>query len=324
MSNQEGVLTGDDEDVVDTSDDKTKNQAPPAPEVDVIEEDTKDERLDVTGQAEEDDDERHDRKRETAKERRERAKLAKERDRRELEFQRMLIKDLEGKLESVSKQTITAQALTLKQQLDAAREEETRFAAISAQAQQANNVTDAFTAERVRDDASRRAAQLESQLQHLARQHAAPKQQVPAFIPYAKAFMEGKPWYDSSGRNEDSAIVNAIDKVLANEPGMDPRQQEYWAELERRVAKKLPHRFAKNNTQDAEVDVDDEPEDDKKRRGPPVGGGRSTAATSPTQIRLSPERVKMLKEANLWDDPVMRKRMALRYAEFDRNNSARR
>lgn len=321
MSANADVLTEDD-DVVDVTDDK---KAPTPVETEVVVDD-KDDRLEVSGAADEEDDERGERKRETAKERRERAKLAKERDRRELEFQRTLIRQLETKLAQVDKQTITAQALTLKQQLDAAREEEQRFEQISLQAQQANNVTDAFAANRVREDANRRAAQLETQLQGLARQHAAPPQQVPEFVPYAKSFMEGKPWYDSRGGNEDSAIVNAIDKVLANESGQDPRTPAYWAELERRVAKRLPHRFTKNNVQADDVDNDDEPETTTQRRGPPVGGGRSSGAPAvgPNQIRLSPERVQALKDSNLWDDPVMRKRMAIKYAEFDRNNSARR
>ena len=320
MSENADVLHEDD-DVVDVTDDK---KVPVTPETEVVE-DTKDERLEVSGAADEQDDERDDRKRETAKERRDRAKLAKERDRRELEFQRTLIRDLENKLAAVSKQTITAQALTIQQQLAAAREEEQRFEAISLQAQQANNVTDAFAAQRVREDASRRANQLEAQLQGLARQHAAPQQVTPEFVPYAKAFTETKPWYDLKGGNEDSAIVNAIDKVLANDRNFDPRTPAYWQELEKRVAKRLPHRFAKNNAQAEDVDLDDEPEQTTQRRGPPVGGGRSSPSpVGPNQIRLSPERVKMLKEANLWEDPVMRKRMAIRYAEFDRNNSARR
>lgn len=317
------VLHEDDDAVVDVSDDKQKTQQQQDTEVVV---DQKDERLEVSGAAEEQDDERDERKRETAKERRERAKLARERDRRELEFQRAVIRDLETRLANNEKQTITAQALTLKQQLDAAIEEKQRFEAISLQAQQANQITDAFAANRVVEDASRRAAQLETQLQALARQHSAPPpKQVPEFVPLANAFLETKPWYDRNGGNEDSAIVNAIDKVLTQERILDPRTPAYWAELEKRVAKRLPHRFQKNSTQAEDVDVDDEPEERTQRRGPPVGGGRSSGApVGPNQIRLSPERVQMLKDANLWDDPVMRKRMALRYAEYDRNNSARR
>lgn len=322
MSANADVLHEDDDGIVDVTEEKkvVDKQEPEVVEAE------QDERLEVSGAADEEYGERDDKRRETAKERRERAKLAKERDRRELEFQRTLIRDLEGKLAAVSKQTITAQALTIKQQLDAAREEEQRFEAISLQAQQANNVTDAFAAQRVRDDASRRAAQFENQLQGLARQHAAPTQTTPVFVPYAKTFMETKPWYDLNGGNEDSAIVNAIDKTLTNERVIDPRTPAYWVELEKRVANKLPHRFGKNSgSQPESVETDDEADERGQRRGPPVGGGRSSSTPpGPNQIRLSPERVKMLKEANLWEDPIMRKRMAIRYAEFDRNNSARR
>ena len=330
---KEGVLTEDDDDKRVAT-----GAAAQAEEVEIVEEtaqrqeepeqpaEEQDERLDVTGAADEADEEEHKRHRETAKERRERAKLAKERDRKELDFQRLLIKDLEQKLASVTQQTTINQAQQLQDALRMAREEEARFADVSQRAQAANNVPDAFTAERVRQEAARRAAQLEGQLQQLAQRVQAPQQpQTPAFLPYAKAFTEGKPWYDPKGRNEDSAIVLAIDQVMANE-GYDPRTPTYWDELEKRVAKRLPHRY-KNS--DSGGDVDDDPETEQRptqRRGPPVGGGRSAASTSPNQIRLSPERVQAMKDANIWDDEKLRKKMAIRYAEFDRNNkiSARR
>ena len=327
------VLKEDEDDaVVDTVDDKKQKEQ--EPEVEVVEdivkrEPEKDERLDVTGAADEDDEDRQERKHETAKERRQRAKIARDRDRKELEFQRLLIQDLERKLSNVSNQSTNTQVLTLQQQLQQARDEEARFAQVSSAAQAANNVTDAFAAERIRDDASRRAAQLENNLRAIAQQrNQPPPAPPPAFIPYAKAFQDGKPWYDPNGRNEDSAIVQALDKILANEPGMNPNTPEYWQELEKRVAKRLPQRYKKNQEQDDDVDLDDDadPEPSRTRRGPPVGGGRSANAPGANQIRLSPERVQAMKDANIWDDPVMRKRMAIRYAEFDKSNktSARR
>ena len=62
-------------------------------------------------------------------------------------------------------------------------------------------------------------------------------------------------WYDPSGGNRDTKIVQAIDEDLYNE-GFDPESKEYWEELEARAAEVLPHRFKKNpSAQKAKVTV---------------------------------------------------------------------
>ena len=321
----------DDGAVINTAEDKENKKV--EPDIEVIEESNKknedaDDRLEVTGAADEADEEEHGRRRETAKERRERAKLAKDRDRKELDFQRILIKDLENKLSEVSKQTAVTQVMSLQQQLQVARDEEARFASVSEAAQKANNVTDAFAAERIREDAGRRAVQIEGHIRQISNHRPAPAPAPPApFLDHARAFANGKSWYDPNGRNEDSAIVLAIDQILANEPGMNPNSPEYWDELEKRASRRLPHRFKKTDSRgsnDVDEDIEVEPET-ASRRGPPVGGGRSASGPA-TTITLSRERVQALKDANMWEDPVMVKRMAQRYADHDRQNktSARR
>jgi hypothetical protein len=100
--------------------------------------------------------------------------------------------------------------------------------------------------------------------------------------------------------------VIAIDQSLSKD-GYDPKSEEYWSELKRRAARRLPERF-KTETRVA-------------RGGPAVGSGREHAPTSTrNEVYISPERKQALIEAGVWDDPILRKKYAARYQEYDRNN----
>ena len=117
-------------------------------------------------------------------------------------------------------------------------------------------------------------------------------------------------WFNANSSDQDSMIAKAIDASLVAE-GLDPASKKYWKELDRRLAERLPHRFA-----------DDEDSDytptQQGRRGPPVGGGRETSAPGSKKVFVSAERVQAMKDAGYWDDPVMRQRMLKRYSEVDR------
>jgi len=321
---RQDVLTEDDDDrsAVNQGQETGKEEVEvlEAPPPEVNQEDEQDERLDVTGAAQEEAEEHHERKKETAKERRERAKLARDRDRKEIEFQRNVIAQLDKRINDLQAFSMGTEARQLQQQLEAVRKEAAQFRDVALRAQQAGNVPDAFQARDLTAQAEAQAIQLENQLKAVVNAAQAPKQpQVPAFVPYAKSFAEKKPWYDPSGRDEDSAVVLAIDSVLSKE-GRNPNTPDYWEELERRVKSRLPHRYKNESRQDPDDDYVDQDPEPKTRRGPPVGGARSGATPGKVQIRLSPERVQAMKDANAWDDPVLRARLAKQYAEFDRRN----
>lgn len=126
---------------------------------------------------------------------------------------------------------------------------------------------------------------------------------------YAQEFIKENPWYDAQGRNEDSAIVMAIDQSLARD-GFDPRSEDYWNELRSRAAKRLPERFGGEKKQPR-----------KARGGPAVGSGKEHApASTRKEVYISPERKAALIEAGVWDDPVLRAKYVKRYAEYDRSN----
>ena len=127
--------------------------------------------------------------------------------------------------------------------------------------------------------------------------------------------MDENKWYDPQGRNEDSAIVLAIDQGLVRD-GFDPKTEQYWEELRARASRRLPERF--QSKQQAE-----QKEERTPRGGPGIGSGREHAPTSTRkEVYVSPERKQALIEAGVWDDPVLRMKYVKRYAEYDRTNRA--
>lgn len=132
----------------------------------------------------------------------------------------------------------------------------------------------------------------------------------PRVVGLAQEFADRNDWYDPDGSDEDSAIVQTIDRKLAQE-GLDPSTEEYWEELDKRVRRRLPHRFEKQSKP-------------QRQSGPPVGGGREYAPPSTRkEVYVSPERKAAMVAAGAWDNPEKRKAMLKRYAEYDRQNPQR-
>ena len=134
----------------------------------------------------------------------------------------------------------------------------------------------------------------------------------PVMQRYAVQWMESNPWYNPNGRDPDSRIALTIDNAL-NEEGYDPKTSEYWDELTSRLRKYLPHRYTD--------DADDKPVQ-RKPRAVVTGSGRENATSSgnkPGSFTLTPEQVRAMKDAGMWDDPQKRAKMIKRYAENARS-----
>jgi hypothetical protein len=158
-----------------------------------------------------------------------------------------------------------------------------------------------------RDQAMAKMQQLSQYKQQQSQQAPRQPQVDSEVVHYAKEFMEEHSWYDPQGKDEDSAIVLAIDNKLAQE-GFDPRSEEYWDELHDRVKRRLPEKFKAAR---------------KPTGGPAVGSGREHAPVSTRkEVYISPERKAALQEAGVWDDPVLRQRYVKKYAEYDRANKS--
>jgi len=265
-----------------------------------------------------DDDDDVDSEREAIRERRRKEKLERKerktqaisRDKLELDFLRKRNDDLERR---VSVQEVRAHQTDLgayDAYINQAAQEANMAERVIAKAVERGNGEDVAQAMRYRDQAIAKVQQLQFQKQQAAQQRpvAQPNQLDDLTMHYAKEFINDNPWYDAQGRDEDSSIVIAIDQTLAKD-GFNPQTSEYWDELRKRAARRLPEKFGKKQSERT------------ARGGPSVGSGREHAPTSTRkEMYVSPERKAALMEAGVWDDAVLRNKYLKRYAEYDRNN----
>lgn len=261
------------------------------------------------------DDERgyiQDRRRKEKLERKQRREEARNRDKIELEFLRKRNDDLERRVSVQEQRTHSLDLSAFDGAISQAAKEAEMADRVIAKAVAAGNGDDVTQAMRYRDQAIARIQQLNYQKMQVAAQKPQPQQIDDMTMHYAQEFIKENPWYDAQGRDEDSAIVIAIDQSLAKD-GFNPQSEEYWEELRRRAAKRLPERFGEEGRRR-------EPRREP-RGGPAVGSGREYAPTSTRrEIYISPERKQALIEAGVWDDPVLRNKYVQRYAEYDRQN----
>lgn len=257
-----------------------------------------------------------ERRRAEKQERKVRREEAIKRDKLELDFLRKRNDDLERRLTAQEQRAFQADLKGFDAEIVRAQQEAEMAEKVIAKAVEAGNGDDVAQAMRYRDAAIQRAQLLLAQKQQTSQQ---PPQQNgidQEAMNHAKQFLQEHPWYDSQGRDEDSAIVLAIDQALAKE-NYDPRREDYWDELRDRVKRRLPERFVPNRN------TTQKREERTPRGGPTVGSGREHAPPSTRkEIYISPERKQALIEAGVWDDPVLRNKYVKRYAEYDRNNKA--
>ncbi len=250
--------------------------------------------------------------RERRSKRRDIRRVAKERADAELRLLREQNDQLMRRMQALEGNSIAQNENAIEQRLHEAMQEAYTAEQIIAKAVEAGNGDDVATAMRLRDEAKQRAAQLQGvkhQLQY-AKQQAAQPQVDQRVTNYAQEWLQANPWYDPSGRDEDSAITKAIDNSLAAE-GWDPRSEVYWHELTRRVAARV-----------ADDDTSSRRDAAPKRKAPPIGGGREHApASTRKEVYVTPERKQAMIDAGVWDDPVARNRYLKAYQDYDKQSA---
>ena len=159
-------------------------------------------------------------------------------------------------------------------------------------------------------DAKKQFESLEGLKKHSVQQpqHQTIQAPDPMVARYAGDWMSENPWYDPNGRDSDSKIALTIDQTMAEE-GWNPKSQEYWEELDNRLAKYLPHRYI------GEVEKSVSPST-RRPRNIVTSSGRESASSSggKNTFTLAPEQVRAMKDAGMWDDPDKRAKMIRRYA----------
>ena len=161
-----------------------------------------------------------------------------------------------------------------------------------------------YRAQRQKDDAAFRVNEINSVKQRVSQSPARPRID-PMATKLAKEFTEDNPWIDLNGRDEDSLVALAVDKAVAAD-GFKMESPEYWNELERRLEKRLPHRFR---------------DDEGSRKSAPVGGGKSGAASAKREFTFSPSRIEAMKFEGIWGDKAKMQSRAKYYSDYDRKNA---
>ena len=127
---------------------------------------------------------------------------------------------------------------------------------------------------------------------------------------HATNWMANNPWYDPNGKDADSRRALNEDTILAEE-GYDPKTAEYWTELDKRLQRVVPHRYTE--------DVNEKPR--SRPRSAVTSSGREFASNNGrgNSFTLSPDQVRAMKDAGMWDDAKKRAKMIQRYALEARN-----
>ena len=130
----------------------------------------------------------------------------------------------------------------------------------------------------------------------------------------AAEWMRRNNWYNPNATDRDSMIAKKHDEAMVVE-GWDPSDKDYWEELDSRLQKALPHRYNASTDSDSVV---------RKPRNVVGSSGREASAAyggrNNSQFVLSPERVRAMKEAGAWDNPVRKKAMVESFMKYDRQN----
>lgn len=242
--------------------------------------------------------------------RKERQRQARERDARELLALREHVARLEQRLGQTENHNVQRYASDVDSRIAQAERDARLADDIINKAAAAGNLSDAFQARDLRDQAISTAEALKAEKQRLSQ----PQQQgvAPEVMQHAAEWQRSNPWYDARGSDDASRLVNEIDAELTA-AGWDPRSRTYWEEMTDRVNQRFEQAEAPRNNRQQ-----------NGRKAPPLGNNRNHAPqTTRNEVYVTPERKQAMQEAGIWDDPVRRKRALKEYRDFDQTHSAR-
>jgi hypothetical protein len=96
------------------------------------------------------------------------------------------------------------------------------------------------------------------------------------------------------------------------EEGWNPTSADYWEELDNRLHKYLPHRYTSG--------TDEKPIRNSRPRNVVTSSGRESVSTTRggNTFTLSPDQVRAMKDAGMWDDAEKRAKMIATYAQYAR------
>jgi hypothetical protein len=274
----------------------------------------------------------------THKSRRQRQKEAERRLRTERDFLEKRNEALEKRLMSLERKTDASEKSQLEQRIQYTKAQIAKAERIHSEAIAANKGEEATEALKIRDNLRDALGGMEERRQSFEKEEREPADRPqapnPKIISNARGWMERTEWYDPQLRDQDSKLVRALD-IAVEEDGFDPSTPEYFEELDKRIAKVLPHRAKKGKRQadaDDEDIEDDEDERPQRRSAKPKNGQRPSGGPrfrtggsgrdlKANEVFLSPDRIAAMKEVGAWDDPTLRQKYLKKYQDWDREHA---
>lgn len=202
-------------------------------------------------------------------------------------------------------------------------------------------------ASRIRDGLRDGLAKLEDQKEQQTKRSEGgdePPKMDPVVLERTREWAGQHKWFGQD--EDDTSIVKTVDDRLQAEGVYDPRTEQYWEELDKRLAKYLPHRYkqkARNGRTENMNDDDDDQEQletrggekpngrdrdtrngrDREERSERRGGGprfRSGGAErqlGPNEVYLSKDRIQAMRDAGFEEGSKEWNSMLKRYKQFD-------
>lgn len=280
--------------------------------------------------------------REQKRRRRKREKY--DRDQRELGFLRTRNEQLERehstRLASMENRQTQSDVLAIDGRISQAQADVREADSLFAQAIKAGDEGAIAEAMRVRDELRDGLQQLRGAKQHT--QRAAQERQTaasqpagpdPAVAQRAREWAREHTWFDPQAGDDDSAIAYAVERRLFSEGRLNPSSDEYWDEVDRRLARKLPEHYG---TRGGDEDADDDlparrrvngngKDKDPPRRasGPTIKVGGRERTLRKGEVYIDEDRKAAMIEAGVWDDPEQREKFLKSYQRYDREAGRR-
>jgi hypothetical protein len=296
-----------------------------------------------TGHAETDEGDGQGLSREQKRRRRKREKF--EQSQRELAFLRSRNEQLERehsrRLAEMESRQSQSDVLAIDGRISQAENDIREAESLYTQALKANDAEAATEALRVRDQLRDGLNQLRGAKQHTLRsarerQSAAtqPQAQDPLVTARAQEWAREHAWFNPSLQSEEAEIVQVVEQRLFREGRFDPRTREYWDEMDRRLAKRLPERYSNRREEDDDDDDFDDPpprryngngngNGSRKPSGPVIKVGGRERTLKKGEVYIDEDRKAAMIEHGVWDDPVQREKYLKAYQKYDREASRR-
>jgi hypothetical protein len=107
--------------------------------------------------------------------------------------------------------------------------------------------------------------------------------------PRAEQWAEDNPWFGSDEAMTYTAI--SIHKKLVSQEGFDPKSEEYYSEINKRMRNEFPHKFSRN-----EAEVNDNSADDRPVQAVASANRSSSKTARSKTVRLTPSQVAIAKK----------------------------